>query len=428
MIKKYPYLNIAAVLLTVLLVLMPFHAAIVTITGHFLPYKQVLQVWKEILVLIIGIICAYAVYKDRKLLEFNFINKLALVIIIFSLLISLINYSELNALLAGIKTNLVVLVLFLEAQVLARKYSFEKIFKIVLIPATIVAIIAILQPTLLKPEILKTIGYSADSINAVQFVESSEQSMRVFSTLGGPNQLGAYLIIPFALSLAWAVKSRKFRWYLLPILFVLPIYMSYSRSAWLGTIVAAITVVALNFKPKTQLIVGASTVALLSMFGFMFYTGGVCSYLSAPVEVLVHGDCRAGNLGGSDMMRVSSIENGINTIVRKPFGSGLGTAGPASFYTNNPLIVENWYLQLAIEIGLVGLLMYIVFIILCLKKLYIRSKDKEYSVLPAAIFSSICGILVASLFLHTLADSTLSIVLFGLLGLIINSRFKEQKL
>lgn len=428
MIKKYSYTNIAAVLLTALLVVMPFHAAIVTIAGNFLPYKSVLQAWKEILVLVIGIICAYAFYKDRELFQFNFINKLALAIILFSILVSLINYSEFNALLAGIKTNLVVLVLFLEAQILASKYSFEKIFKIVIIPAAIVAIIAILQPSLLKPEILKTIGYSTDSINAIQFVESSDLSIRVFSTLGGPNQLGAYLIIPFALSLAWAIKSRKIAWYLLPIVFVWPIYMSYSRSAWLGTIVAAIAVVALNFRPKTQLIVGASVVALLAMFGFMFYTGGVCRYLSEPVEVLVHGDCRAGNLGGSDMMRVSSIENGINTIIRKPFGSGLGTAGPASFYTNNSLIVENWYLQLAIEIGLVGLLMYIAFIVLCLNKLYIKSKEKGYSVLPAAIFASICGVLVTSLFLHTLADSTLSIVLFGLLGLTINSRFKEQKL
>lgn len=428
MTKKHSYLNIAAVLLSVLLVAMPFHAAIVTILGNYLPFKTLLQAWKEILIFIVGVLCAFAVYKDRSLLKFDNTNRIAVVIIIFSLVVSLIRFNELYAFLAGVKTNLVVLVLFLEAQVLASKYSFEKIFKIVLIPAVIVAVIAILQPVLFRPEILNMIGYGPESINAEQFVEYSNQSIRVFSTLGGPNQLGAYLIIPFAMSLVWAIKSRKIIWYLLPLVFMLPIYMSYSRSAWIGGIVAAIVVVGLNLKPKIQLAVGLGVLVLLSTFGYIFYTGSVCDYLAGPVSILVHGDCSSGELGGSDMMRVDSIDNGIATIKANPFGTGIGTAGPASFYTKSPLIVENWYLQIAIEIGLIGLALYLVFIVLNMIKLYIRSKEKNYSVLPSMLFASICGVLVASLFLHTLADSTLSILLFGLLGLVINHRFEEKTL
>lgn len=426
MTKKHSYLNIAVILLSILLVVMPFHAAIVTILGNYLPFKTLLQAWKEILIFIVGLLCVFAVYKDRSLLKFDNINKIAVAIILFSIAVSLVRYNELNAFLAGFKTNLVVLILFLEAQILASKYSFEKIFKIVLIPAVIVTVIALMQPILFRPETLNMIGYGPESINPEQFVEYSNQSIRVFSTLGGPNQLGAYLILPFAMSLVWAIKSKKFIWYLLPLIFILPIYMTYSRSAWIGTIVAAIVVVLLNFKPKIQLSVGLGLLVLLSTFGYIFYTGSVCDYLAGPVSIIVHGDCSSGELGGSDMMRVDSIDNGIATIKANPFGSGMGTAGPASFYTQNPLIVENWYIQIAIEVGLIGLILYLAFIVLNMIKLYIKSKEKNYSVLPSMLFATICGILVASLFLHTLTDSTLSILLFGLLGLVINHKFEEK--
>lgn len=426
MTKKHSYLNIAVILLSILLVVMPFHAAIVTILGNYLPFKTLLQAWKEILIFIVGLLCVFAVYKDRSLLKFDNINKIAVAIILFSIAVSLVRYNELNAFLAGFKTNLVVLILFLEAQILASKYSFEKIFKIVLIPAVIVTVIALMQPILFRAETLNMIGYGPESINPEQFVEYSNQSIRVFSTLGGPNQLGSYLILPFAMSLVWAIKSKKFIWYLLPLIFILPIYMTYSRSAWIGTIVAAIVVVLLNFKPKIQLSVGLGLLVLLSTFGYIFYTGSVCDYLAGPVSIIVHGDCSSGELGGSDMMRVDSIDNGIATIKANPFGSGMGTAGPASFYTQNPLIVENWYIQIAIEVGLIGLILYLAFIVLNMIKLYIKSKEKNYSVLPSMLFAAICGILVASLFLHTLTDSTLSILLFGLLGLVINHKFEEK--
>ncbi len=428
MTKKLSYINIAAVLLALLLIIMPFHAALVTIYGNFLPYKIALMAWKEVLISIIGVLCAFAVYKDRSLLKLDIINKIAIGILLFSVFISLVNYSELSALIVGIKTNLVVFVLYLEAQVLASKYNYVNIVKIVLIPASIVAIIAILQPVLFKPEVLNMIGYGSDSIDSLQYVESAQDSLRVFSTLGGPNQLGAYLIVPFTLSLALAIKSRKIIWYFLPLFFLLPIFMSYSRSAWIGTIVAAITVILMQFKFKIQLIVGMMLIILLATFGYLFYSGGVCKYFSDPIGILVHGSCQSGNLGGSDMIRVNSIQNGINTITSNPLGNGVGTAGPASFYTSKPLIVENWYIQIAIEIGIIGLMLYIAFIFMNLKKLYKESMHKKNSVLPITLLASLCGILVTSLFLHTLADSTLSILLFGLLGLVINNRFKEQVL
>lgn len=425
MIKKYSYLNLGSILLTALLVIIPFHAAIVTIAGNYLPYKLVLQGWKEILILLLAIICMYAIYKDRKLLKLDLTNKFALAIILFSLTISILNFSELNAFLAGIKTNLVVFVLFLEAQILASKYSFEKIFKIIMIPATIVAVLAILQPLIFKPDLLQIIGYNSSSITAGQYIEASKESVRVFSTLGGPNQLGAYLIIPFTLSLVFAFKAKKISWYLLPVFFLVPIYMTYSRSAWIGTIVAALSVLILQFKLKTQLIVATCLVLLLVIFGYSFYSGGVCRYFSEPVAILIHGDCKTGNLGGSDMIRVNSIQQGIDTVVNNPFGKGIGSAGPASFYTQKPLIVENWYLQIAIEVGIIGLFLYVIFIVLNLKKLYVKSKQKGEDILPTTLFAAICGILVTSLFLHTLADSTLSIILFGLLGIAIGMKSKE---
>ncbi len=426
MTKKYSYISIGAILLSFLLVLMPFHAAIVTIAGNYLPYKLLLQGWKEFLIFIIGLFCIYAIYKDKSLLKFHLINKLAIFLVVFSLIISVLSYSDLNALLAGIKTNIIVLILFLEAQILSSKFSFDKLFKIVMIPACIVAIIAILQPVLFKPEIIERFGYNTNSIISGQFVESSTSSIRVFSTLGGPNQLGAYLIIPFALVFTRAIKTKRVEWFLMSAFFLIPVYLTYSRSAWLGLIISAATVLTLQFKPKTQLIVGVSLFLLLGVIGFSIYSKGVCKYFSKPVTLLIHGDCNAGSLGGSDMIRINSINSGIQAIKHQPLGSGLGAAGPASFYGKNPLIVENWYLQIAIEIGIVGLIGYLLFIILIMRRLYLlRNSNQNEAILTTALFATICGLAITSLFLHTLADSTLSIILFALLGITIGPHLKK---
>ncbi len=418
MTTKNNQLKIIAVLISALFVLVPFHAAFVTIVGSQIDFKPVLQTWKELLIGVIVVLGFVAYLRDKTIFAFDRINILAISIIVLSLIVSAFARPEAPVLLAGIKTNLVVLFLFLAVQAVAKKFTKDKLEKIILIPAVIVGLIAILQPLIFTPSILTRIGYGTSSIEAGQYIEGSQSMLRVFSTLGGPNQLGAYLLIPLILCLTLALRQKNWLWLIGFVGFCWPLYMTFSRSAWLGAIAGCLVVVLICFNKKIQLAVLASVI-VVGLSGVIFVSQvNICTQFSTINTLLLHGDCSSGTLTGSDFQRLTSQKTGLDSVLAKPAGQGLGSAGPASFFGGTPLITENWYLQIAIEIGLVGLGLYIAFIAMIASKMYISSQSNSSdSIMSAFLFAVICGLAISSLFLHTLADSTLSILLFGLLGI-----------
>lgn len=408
-------LEVSAVGVGLLLVVMPFHAAIVTIIGNYAGYKLLFQSWKEIVILSIAALTLLAYSKDRSILKLDNINKLVLVIIGFSLLLTTLIHTDLAGTLAGIKTNVAVLVLFISSQALSKYLDSSKLTKLVIYPAFAVAIIAILQPWLFSPALLSRLGYGENSIVIGQYIESSKSIIRVFSTLGGPNQLGTYLIIPFSFCLAMGLRKEARLWLAAAALFCLPIYMTYSRSAWIGLLVAAVLIFTLKLNKKAQIIIG-SILGLAAIGGvIMFVSINPCGQFKNIQAQFLHGSCVAGNIEGPDAERIKAIQTGISTISANPLGYGLGSSGPASFYSSTPRIVENWFLQITIEVGIVGLIMYLTLFGLIFVELYIGSQNN--GVVSTALFGSLMGVLVTAMFLHSLGDSTLSIILFALLGI-----------
>lgn len=418
MTTKNNQLKIIAILISALFVLVPFHAAFVTIVGSQIDFKPVLQIWKEILIAVIVVLGFVAYLRDKTIFAFDRVNILAIGIIALSLIVSAFARPQTSVLLAGIKTNLVVLFLFLATQTVAKQFGRDKLERIILIPAALVGVIAILQPIIFTPAILTSIGYGTSSIEAGQYIEGSQSMLRVFSTLGGPNQLGAYLLIPLIFCLTLALRQKNWLWLIGFVGFCWPLYMTFSRSAWLGAVAGCLVAVLICFNKKIQLAVLASVIAV-GLSGAIFLSQvNICTQFSSINTLLLHGDCSSGTLTGSDFQRLTSQKTGLDSALANPAGQGLGSAGPSSFFGSTPLITENWYLQIAIEIGLVGLALYIAFIALIASKLYVSSQANSVdSIISACLFAVIGGLAISSLFLHTLADSTLSILLFGLLGI-----------
>ncbi len=411
-------LEISAFGVLLLLVVMPFHAALVTIIGNFIPYKLILQSWKEIIILSIATLTLLVYLKDRSILKLDTINKLALITICFSLLITLLVHTNLAGTLAGIKTNISILVLFLAVQTLSSYIDKQRLTQLVLYPAFFVAAIAIVQPWLFSPGLLSNIGYNTTSILGGQYIEASKSAVRVFSTLGGPNQLGAYLIIPFSLCLALGLNKKTRIWLITALGLCIPVYMTYSRSAWLGLIFASILIITLRLKKNFQIVI-ATILGFVVLLGvILFFNINPCGHFKTIQAQFLHGSCIAGSIEGPDAERIQAIQTGLATISTNPLGHGLGSAGPASFYSNSPRIVENWFLQITIEIGIVGLVLYILMFTLLLKELYLDSQNKNGDhTMSLALFGALMGILVTGMFLHSLGDSTLAIILFTLLGL-----------
>jgi len=114
----------------------------------------------------------------------------------------------------------------------------------------------------------------------------------------------------------------------------------------------------------------------------------------------------------STLWHITYLKDAYTMIMTHPFGLGLSKVGPASQWLNQALVSESFYLQIALEVGVFGLLLFLIaFVLLSIKLI------KQKTQFGLILFASLVSVLVASLFLHTLADGILAIYLGFVLAL-----------
>jgi O-antigen ligase len=86
------------------------------------------------------------------------------------------------------------------------------------------------------------------------------------------------------------------------------------------------------------------------------------------------------------------------------------------------VIAESWYVQIAHEIGVLGLAGYLALLILGLWKLF----TSPSSMLRDSVLVMMAGLIVVNLFIHGLADSTLSYMTAVLVGLAIGDSYAHR--
>lgn len=400
----------------ILLALVPFHAALVVVLGARFGHASVMAAWKDVMIVLLGgLALAYWPVSGRWPWRFDGPNLAAAFLIVLGVVVSLALHVSRSALGFGVAADLLPLVLFLAAQVALRQLSVKHISWLVLAPAGLVAAGAVAQAYFAPIDWLSRLGYGLNTINPVQIVDGSLKLLRSFSTLGGPNQLGAYLIIPICLALSWLIRERKFYVALLIPLLSAGLVLSYSRSAWLGALVAVVITILLCVPRTLKLIFAVITLTGVLVLGLAVSRTIHSTTITNWQHILLHGRNFNNQIQSADTARLSAARTAVHDITHHPLGFGLGTAGPASQHAGITRITEDWYLQIGLELGWLGLAAYAVLFSWLFVEL-IRG-DKAQRTLNFALAGSLAGILVACLFLHALADSTLSIMLFGLLGL-----------
>jgi len=275
------------------------------------------------------------------------------------------------------------------------------------------------------------------------------QLRRIQSTFSGPNQFGLWLLIPWSIGLITMLTCSKTlktvlrfinihagKEYCLSVFYMtllsVSIILTFSRSAWLAALI--IFIVAMRqlqsrdeFR-RSFIRLGGLVIELLLLLAFL--SPGSLLRLSSSREHLVR--------------PLAAIQ----TIVEHPFGFGLGTAGPASNRLGDacvyfeegadvswaydrpdlcvfagdvqvqpvdricrcPLLPENWYLQIGLEMGLIGLVIFAVIIIFVLYSL------KRWNG-PKWVFLSFLGIAFAALFLHAWEASAVAYTVWILAAL-----------
>jgi O-antigen ligase len=116
---------------------------------------------------------------------------------------------------------------------------------------------------------------------------------------------------------------------------------------------------------------------------------------------------------GSTVEHFEKSVGSLEDVWRHPFGQGPGTAGPASFYSHTPNVPENYYLQIAEEVGIIGLILFAAINVVVVLRLWPRRQEFWAKILLA----SFVGILVVNMFLHGWADETLAMTWWAIAGL-----------
>ena len=431
-----------------LIALLPFHALLVTVGTKMLAGANnapltLLAVWKEgLLALILLLGCVEVV--RRKRISLDVLDWLIIILVLVSLVLGFLQGQLLShGFLYGMKYDFIpLLAFFVLRRVAWSPWCLHLIPRVLIGVGVIVSFFGLL--TLYLPqEFFSFLGYSdlhslyqPDAPLAAFQKIGGTDLRRLQSTMSGPNQLGVWLLLPLSILLT---QKKKYGC----IVITLAILLTFSRSAWIAAFVIGI-VYLFSVLPRAQFLRMGGGLAVL------FVVGMVVGTLVAPEVVARFPSTKEHFKRPLEAMAI---------MEHHPFGLGLGSAGPASNHKSEtcvyiaanedvswaeerpnlcvfagerqvqpltrtcqcPLLPENWYLQIGVELGIIGFLLYLLLIGFVMRALHTKVCHTNYihcieNVIQTSVLLSFIGIAIASLFLHAWEDAAVAYTLWILIA------------
>lgn len=407
--------NIIFWFLGILLILLPFNAIINSFFVHSLNISAV-SYWKEIMfVVLIGLSFVSVMLERRELFKIQYIwlsGLIYLCLLIIHLAKSGVSLPNIIAFrLDGLIVGTVFLGLVL-ANILAKDYL-QKLINWFVGSVFASLVLSLLVYFLLGNESLVSIGFRSDwstyyinqGLAFCQRIEHSELC-RFQGFLSGPNQMGAFLLM--YLGAANLVSYKKMYKYVFWVVGLLALVLTFSRSAWLGFIFGwGLYLMVLQkdmiWKYWKQALIGMCCVVLLGIVGFG----------DQVKSVIIRSESNSGHV----YLWMEGFDFWMDNFW---FGNGLGSVGPASRYLSEDyLIPESWFLQVAGQFGVVGLVSFCLFYISMVYSLY---KQKKYPVLIIWI-----SLLIPLNLLHTFESASLVYALGIISGFVLVKEIDQAR-
>lgn len=411
-----------------ILFLLPFHALLTTWLGSNTGHLDLIRIWKELIITVLIPLVALMAARDTKLRSYLRSWRLLWLIAIFALIQIVWGVWAYHshkvtsvALIYAWIINLRYFVFFAVCAAVASKDDLlVRIWpKILLIPASLVLFFGVAQRFFLPYDFLRHFGYGPKTIPAYQTVDSSLDYRRIQSTLRGANPLGAYLIPIVIVAITTLKKQKRLLGFVL-FFCALILFYSYSRSAWIGLGASLIYLAWLGLNGQRLKLVAAASALVIAIA----VAGAVLAKSQSLQDTLFHTSASSKSAQSSNAQRVTAEKAAIKDVYHHPFGQGPGTAGPASFRNNNqPKIAENYYLQIAQEVGIIGLIFWLAITALVASSLYkLRAQP-----LAQILLASLIGISLVNLVSHAWTDDTLSLLWWGLAGIALRPVILKSK-
>ncbi len=420
-----------------LLAYMPFHIFISTVIGANIGGLALMKVLKDI-VLVFGFCSIMLASFHQSWFKEWLKNKLVLVIVLYAaltLLLALVRPTDTDAEVLGVTYNLRFLVFFLYAWLLVKTFPKRNILQasilISLVAGTVVALFGVIQYVLLPNDALTHLGFvRSNGVLPAFFIDDKPDLERVMSTLRDPNSLGSYLIIVMSLAMAWRQKSAKrakLIWSGVSLMAGLCLLLTFSRSALLGLVVALACAAALVGRSHVKLSRKQFRVGLvvLAVAAIGFLASAFALRNSYFVQnVIFHAD-QSTSLEDPNQLRVRFLRESVVKIAHNPAGLGPGRAGLASIRNNvqGTQLNENYYLQVATEVGVLGLTLFLAILILVAVRLYRATGDSAYA---TALLAAFAGLALTNILVHIWSNESVAYTWWGLAGLVMTTRTKSK--
>ncbi len=414
-----------------LFVYMPFHIFfsqwLSTYTGGLDAWKVAKDVITAILVSVL--VCTVLVTRKYTKLYLLFVGFAVIYLALHLILWAGTNQPSETGLLATTYNNRLVWYLLISYSLailvpkLARPQTFAKVL---LIASSIVCLIGIAQ-RFLPADVMTHFGYTIERGTKPNFfIDDKPDLPRIFSTIRDPNSLGAFLILPgtiilLALLRFWKTQKRQ----LLIGLFLLhglALLLTFSRSAWIGTILADAAVVVFIFHSSIRLYVRKFAVPAVLLLVILIGSVFALRDQYFVQNVFFHAD-ESTTQATPNELRVELFNRGVDGVIANPEGNGPGTAGLVSTKLPNVLITENYYLQIAYEVGVIGLLLFLGFLYFVVRQLW----QNRRSLVAQALVASFIGLAFMNWFLHIWANEAVAASWFMLAGLAMQQNLPTVK-
>ncbi len=405
-------------LMTSLLLLLPLQTLLTVWLSKEFGHLYVWSAWKEVLILIATAISVVLYCHNGKLrtyLNTQRYNQVAVVYLAL-LTIYLAFSAHDNRALVSVAQHGRYILIFLIAQIAAWYYpkSYRTWSLVIVVTALASALFGLLQVLVLSPDFLVRFGYDPVGVQtsgippAMHRVAANIEVYRAQAGLRGPNAFGAYLILPFLLCSQKLWQQRANKYLLALIVLGAGLYVSYSRSAWLGLLLALGLAVALYAPRKVRHAIMATGLTLLvvSCLGLALFRH------SAFVQSIVLHENQTATVTQSNEGHFNLTKQGGLDVIHHPLGSGLGTAGPASALGGVTKIAENYFLQVGQEVGWLGLVLLLGFHGVVFLALWRR---RHSGVVPAVLLAMV-ALTATNFLLHTWTDEAVAISFWVIAG------------
>lgn len=244
----------------------------------------------------------------------------------------------------------------------------------------------------------------------------SDIKMRIYSTLDNPNVLGEYilLVLPVAIGLMWTRKGwlQKLVYAGISVVLFGALILTFSRGCWIGLLIAAAVFI---------------TFAAGKLWGL-----GLVALPILPAvlpESIINRFASIGDMKDSSTSYRVYIWMGTLAMIRDFWLSGIGMGAEAfkevyPFYSYSGIVAphsHNLFLQILVESGIGGILVFLLILVFFLKKMMVGyqlgGKGNTLSTIITAISAGVCGFLVQGMFDNCFYNYRVLLVFWLVLGI-----------